>query len=246
MNSKSTLTGLLLVAFLGLFVLSACASPVGAQTASEQPHTISVTGSGIAYGKPDIAVASVGVQSRHPDAGQAVTENSQKMDAVIAALKALGIAEEDIQTTNFSVYVQQDFKGEGQPASFTYVADNTVTITVRDLNKVGDVLGDVVAAGANNIYGVSYSVSDFSTLESAARQKAMADAKARAEQLAQNAGVTLDQPMTISEFTSGPIPFAVDGRGGFGGAVAQDLAAVPVSSGQIQVTMQINVTYIIK
>jgi uncharacterized protein YggE len=205
-----------------------------------------VNGSGIVYGKPDIAIAAIGVQTRHQDPGQAVTESNTKMDAIIAALKALGVAENDIQTTNFSVYVQQEFDERGQPGAFTYVADNTVTITVRDLAKVGDVLGDAVAAGANSIHGVSYSVSDFSALEAEAREKAMADAKARAEQLAQVAGVTLDQPMTINEFSSGPIPYALDVRAGMGGGMVAEQAAVPVSSGQIQVTMQVNVTYLIR
>lgn len=244
MTHKSNLTRTLLAALVGLFALSACATPAGGGSTSEQPHTISVTGNGVAYGKPDIAIASIGVQTRHENPGQAVTQNNDKMNAIIAALKELGIEEKDIQTTNFSVYVQQNYDSEGKPTDFTYVADNTVTITVRDLNKVGDALGRSVAAGANSIYGVSFSVSDFSKLEAEAREKAMGDAKARAEQLAQTAGVTLDKPMSISEYTSGPIPITAEVKGLGGGAGAP--ASVPVSSGQIQVTLQVNVVYIIK
>ncbi len=141
MTHKSTLTRLLLAAFVGLFALSACATPVGGGSTSEQPHTISVTGNGVSYGKPDIAIASIGVQTRNVDPGQAVTQNNDKMEAIVAALKELGIEEKDIQTTNFSVYVQQNYDSQGKPTEFTYVADNTVTVTVRDLNKVGDALG---------------------------------------------------------------------------------------------------------
>ncbi|HKZ70632.1 MAG TPA: SIMPL domain-containing protein [Anaerolineales bacterium] len=243
MIHKTKLTSLLLLAVIGLFTLAACAGPAG--TASEQPRTISVTGNGIAYGKPDTAVASIGVQTRNPDPGKAVTENTEKMNSIIAALKNLGIEEKDIQTANFSVYANQNYDPQtGQPTTIEYVADNTVSVTIRDLNKVGEALGKAVDAGANSIYGVSFTVSDQSALEATAREKAMADAKARAEQLAKAAGVTLDAPMSISEYTSGPVPY-YDVRAadvGLGGGAA----TVPVQGGQISVTLQVNVTYIIK
>ncbi len=247
MFRKTLLIGLLLLATLGLFVLSGCAVPAQAQPTSETPHTISVTGSGIAYGAPDLATLQVGVQSRHGDAGLAVDENTRRMNAIVAALKELGLEEKDIQTTNFSVYPQQDYDPQtGQPTGqVTYIVDNTVSLTVRNLSRVGEVLGKATAAGANNIYGISFGVSDPASLEAEARAKAMADAKARAEQLAQAAGVTLDTPMTISEYLSGgPIPFALDnavlaeGRGAG--------APVPVSAGQLQITLQVNVTYVIR
>ena len=248
MNRSIKLTTIILVGLLGLLTLSACATPTAAATnGQEQPHTISVTGNGVAYGKPDIATAQIGVQSRDADPARAVDNATEKMTAIMAALKGLGIDEKDIQTTNFSVSAQQDYDPETGKAkdTFTYVVDNTVSVTVRDLSKVGEVLGKAVGAGANSIYGVSFSVSDQSALEAEARDKAMTDAKARAEQLAKAAGVTLDKPMTISEYSSGPIPYTADYKAapalGAGGG-----APVPVSTGQIQVNLQVSVTYIIK
>ncbi len=233
-------------ALLGLALLAGCAAPiVSAQSPTNPPsRTISVTGSGQAYGEPDIAVAQIGVQSRNPDPAAALNDANAKMTAIMAALKELGVADKDIQTSNFSVSAQQEVEPQTGQAkgTITYVVDNTVSITMRDLTKVGQMLGNVVAAGANNIYGVSYTVADESKLQAEARDKAMADAKARAEQLAQAAGVTLDQPMTITEYSNGPQPF-----------MAADLArgaaaapSVPVASGQIQVNMQVNVTYLLK
>ncbi len=247
MNRTIKPISILMSALLGLAVLAGCAAPAApTQPASNPPsHTISVTGSGLAYGAPDIAVAQIGVQSRNPEPGAALDDANAKMTAIMAALKGLGIDDKDIQTSNFSVYAQQDIDPQTGQAkgTITYIVDNTVSITMRDLTKVGPVLGQVVAAGANNIYGVSYTVADQSKLEAEARDKAMADAKARAEQLAKAAGVTLDQPMTISEYTNGPQPIL---RADLAQNAAGAAKSVPVSSGQIQVNLQINVTYLIK
>ena len=244
---NKTWLSILSLALLGAVALSACAAPVvGSANTAEQPHTISVTGNGVAYGAPDIAVVMIGVEVRDADPAQAVDKANEKMAAIMSAVKSLGIEDKDLQTTNFSVYAQEDFEPEtGRPTGTrTYVVNNTLNVTVRDLSKVGDVLGKAVGAGANAIHGVNFSVSDTAKLEAEAREKAMADAKARAEQLARAAGVTLDQPMNINEYTSGPIPFAAEVKAveaaGFGGG------PVPVSTGQIQVNLQVNVTYIIK
>jgi uncharacterized protein YggE len=264
MKRSFTLGSMLALAAIGMLTLSACASPALAQTTgpativasapatilpptpaapTDQPHTISVTGSGTVLGTPDIATAQIGVQTRDADATKAVAANTTKMTAIIAALKAQGIAEKDIQTTNFSVSAQQDVDANGQPkGTMTFIVDNTVDITVRDLTKVGVVLSASVDAGANNIYGVSYSVADHSALEAQARDAAMADAKARATQLAKDAGTVLDAPISISEsISNGPTPyFARDAVPGVASAAS---APVPVQSGQISVQIQVNVTY---
>jgi uncharacterized protein len=243
MNRTFKVVSLVMSGLLGLAALSACAAPA-APAQNETPHTIAVTGEGIAYGTPDIAIAQIGVQSRNSDPTVALSDTNAKMTAIMAALKELGVADKDIQTSNFAVSAQQDVDPQtGQPkGSITYIVDNTVSITMRDLTKVGQVLGQVVAAGANNIYGVTFSVSDRSKLEADARDKAMADAKARADQLAQIAGVTLDKPLSITETSNSPVPQPLN-YSAMGAAVSK---AVPVSAGQIEVDLQVNVTYIIK
>ena len=235
-----------LAMLLGALALSACAAPGAASNNNtpEQPHTISVTGIGVAYGAPDIATAQIGVEYRDKDPGKAVDDASAKMAAVIAAIKGLGVDPKDIQTTNFSVSAQPDYDESGKPiGTFTYVVNNSVNVTVRDLGQVGEVLGQAVGAGANSINGVSFTVSDQSRLEAEARDKAMADAKARAEQLAKAAGVTLDKPMSINEYSVGPVPYAPEYKAApaLGGG-----APVPVSTGQIQINLQVSVTYIIQ
>jgi uncharacterized protein YggE len=235
----------LLLAAIGMLVLSACAAPAADAAdgiPADTPHTISVTGSGTAYSAPDIASAQVGVQTRNDDPAAAVSANTEKMTSIIAALKAQGIEEKDIQTTNFSVTAQQEYDPQGQPTGkITFIVDNMVTITVRDISKVGAVLSAVVDAGANTIYGVSFSAADQTGLEAQARDKAMADARARADQLAKAAGVSIDTVLSISEnISGGPIPYYAARD-----AVAAS-APVPVQGGQIQVGIQVQVVYIIK
>lgn len=247
MKRSSPATFVLLLATIGMLALSACAVPASAQTPTptpaDRPHTIAVTGSGTAYAAPDIATAQIGVQTRDADAVKAVGANTTKMTAIIAALKAQGIAEKDIQTTNFSVSAQQDVDQNGQPkGTMTFIVENMVSITVHDLSKVGQVLSASVDAGANNVFGVSYSVADQAALEGQARDKAMADAKARAAQLAKDAGTTLDGPITISEMINNPGPTPYFAMADAARSPANS-APVPVQAGQISVQIQVNVTY---
>lgn len=244
MFTRTPFRTLLLAGALGVSLLAAACAPVAvpAAGAADSRNTIVVTGSGNAYGAPDVAAIQIGVQTRSTDPKAAVDENTRQANAILEALKALGVDAKDLQTSNFSVAAQPDYDTAGQPkGTYTYVVDNTLTVTVRDLAKLGDVLSGAVAAGANNIYGISFSVSDPAKLEAEARDKAMADAKARAEALAKAAGVTLGGPITISEVISAPpVPgpvFKTD---------AASLAAVPVQAGQMQVNLQVNVTYEIK
>lgn len=257
MHRQIKSVSVLMLVAAGMMALSACAAPALASTGTapvanvpaqatttpaDQPHTISVTGFGTAYGAPDTGSAQIGVQTRDTDPTKAVSDNTVRMTAIISALKAQGIDPKDIQTTNFSVSTQQNNDPQtGLPRGpITFIVDNTVVITVRDLTKVGQVLSASIDAGANNIEGVSFSVADQTALEAQARDMAMADAKARAEQLAKDAGVTLDAPMSISENSSGPIAFTRN----FAAAGAVPSAAVPIQTGQEQVQLQVNVVYL--
>jgi hypothetical protein len=241
-RTKTTL--MLGLAALGL--LTACASPTvsaSSPRASDNasgPKTIVVSGNGLAYGQPDIATIRIGVNTRDADPGVAVNANSAKTAALIKVLKGLGIADKDLQTSNFSVNAQQDYGPDGQPkGTVTYFVDNTLTVKIRDLDKLSDVLGGAVDAGANNIYGISFGVADRAKLEAEARDKAVADAKTRAEQLARAAGVKIIGVLAISEGNTTPIvplPYA-DGR------LAAESVAVPVATGELQVNLQVNVTY---
>jgi uncharacterized protein YggE len=241
---RQSMLYVMVVGILGLAILTGCAAPAAAQTPvpGSTPRTITVSGNGVAYGSPDIATAQVGVQTRGEDPGQAMEDNNTRMAALIAALKGLGIADNDIQTTNFSVYAQQDYNPQtGETLeTITYVVDNTVNITVRDLARLGDVLSGAVDAGANNVHGISFSVDNPAALEQTAREQAVNDARARAQALADLAGVTLGDVHSISENLSGGVPI-YEARD----MVAQGGSAVPVQTGQIAVNLNVTITYLI-
>jgi uncharacterized protein YggE len=217
-----------------------------AQAAGTPVRTITVVGMGKASGAPDVAHVNVGVETQGPTLQQVVNDNKTKMTALLAALKAQGIADKDIRTSNYSVYVEnpqppQPVEGKGGTGPITYHVTNQVDVTVRDVTKLGDVLDKAVAAGANNVYGVNFSVDDPTKLQAAARADAIADAKARAQDLAQLTGVTLGDVISVSEVISSPGPV-------FTAAVeARSLAApVPIQPGELEVSMSVQVTYAIK
>ncbi len=245
MRKLSLLT--LLVLLVSAFVVSGCAGGQAyAQTTStagtETPRTLSVTGTGKSYLVPDIAYISIGVHTEHAEASKAVTENTARSQKVTEALKKFNIAAKDIQTTNFSIYPQQQFDPQGKVTGVIYIVDNTVYVTLRDLTKIGDLLDAVVTAGANTISGISFDVEDKTAALAEARAAAVADAKKQAEELAKAAGVTLGEIVSISTYAAAPYPI-YDGRGG-GGAMVQ--AAVPIAPGQTVLQVDVSILYALK
>jgi uncharacterized protein YggE len=214
-----------------------------AQTTAER--SITVVGVGKVAGKPDIARVTVGIETQAPSLQTAVDDNKAKMNGLLDTLKQLGLADKDIRTSNYSVYTERVTSptpsAEVNTDQMIYHVTNTVDVTVRDVNQLGDVLDKAVAAGANNIYGVNFNVEDTAKLEADARTEAVADAKARAEELAQLNGVQLGEVLTVSEVVGGAVPLyreAAMGQGGGGGT--------PVQPGELEMSMSIQITYAVK
>jgi len=233
-----------LVALLAL-VISACGPTTVNQQALPPLRTVNVTGSGTANLVPDIAYIYVGVHTEKPSAAEAMDENNAQTQKMIQALKDFGIAAKDIRTTNFSIWPQDKYDPmTGTPTGDkTYVVDNTVYVTVRDLGKLGDLLDTVIAAGANTVNSIQFDVADKEAALKGARADAVKDAEAQAQELADAAGVKLGEIQTIGFNESSPYPI-YNGKGGGGGAVAE--AAVPIQPGQLTFTVTVNMTYEIK
>ena len=227
------------ILFIGI-LLSACGTAVSAQGGESPVRTLAVTGSGRVNLTPDIAYISVGVHTEGQDAAKAVIENNRISQDVAEALEDSGIEPEDIRTTNFNIYPQQQYDQNGQPTGLVYMVDNTVFVTLRDLDQIGDVLDAVVKAGANNINSIQFDVDDKSDALAEAREEAVADAQSQADELAKAAGVGLGPVQSINTFSYG-VPFPVLGGKG-GGAVAAE-ASVPISPGQMLLTVDVNMVY---
>ena len=226
-------------------ILAGCASgstTQGTGAAFVPIDTISVSGFGEASGKPDMILIQLGVNVVADQVGEAMQESNQVMDEITQALLGVGIAEEDLQTTNFNVWPEDKYDpmtGQSTGERVFHV-DSTLQVKVRDIDQAPSVIETAVEKGANNIYGLTYDIDDKSTLEAEARSKAMVDAEVRAKQLAAEIGVTLGDPILVSEGTSGGTiyPVAYERAVGMGGGP-------PISAGQLTVSLQVNITYAI-
>jgi hypothetical protein len=216
---------------------SLLAAPALAQTVP--PAIISVTGEATVSVPPDQAEIDGGVTSDAKTAREASEANNAAMGKVLLALKAAGIDEKDIQTSRLSLQPQNAPNRSGPSAIVGYRASNRVTIRLRDITKLANVIDTLVGAGANDIGGINFMVSQASKLLDQAREQAISDARRKAEIYAKAAGVTLGSPLSISEEGSpGPMPF----RKMVGGMAA----AAPVAQGEETLAVTVNVSWAIK
>lgn len=243
MNHKSIFVlGALTLALL----VSACGGPTTInQAAAPEIRTINVSGSGQAFLEPDIAYIYLGVHTEKLTASEAVAENTSQTEKMIKALRDFGIDAKDIRTTNFSIWPSDKYDpSTGLPTGEkTYMVDNTVYVTVRKLDTLGDLLDTVVTAGANTVNSVQFDVADKDSALKDARAQAVKDAQAKAQELADAAGLSLGEIHSIEFFDNQPYP-VFEGKGG--GAADGLAAAVPIQPGQLTFTVTVNVSYTIK
>ncbi|MGH2464622.1 MAG: SIMPL domain-containing protein [Candidatus Limnocylindrales bacterium] len=213
---------------------------------SAPEHTISVSGTGTVTLKPDVADLHLGVLSTRQSVKAAQADAAAAMTRIIAALKGLGIDDKDIQTSNVSLQPAYDYSSNINPPRITgFQMSNSVTVTVRDLTKLGDAIDNSLAAGATSLDGVAFRVDDQTAAEAQARQAAMAEAKSKAQTLATAAGVSIGGVASISE-TSAPIPYPIMYSGGApAAAVDGSKVATPIQAGTTDVTITVAVVYLI-
>lgn len=205
-------------------------------------RTITVAGQGSVTVVPDIAYINVGVHTEGDAVTATLTANTDQAKRVSDALIALGIDPKDIQTTSFNVYPQVNYSPQGELLATRYTVDNTVYVTVRDIARLGEMLDAVVNNGANNINGISFDTSKKEQAVTEARKIAIQDARRQADELTAAAGVQLGDLLVLSaQATGGPSPM-YQGRGG----AMIESAAVPVSAGQLVISVDVNMTYEMK
>jgi len=186
------------LAGLAFAVLAATLGPAAAQSAAS-PRQVSIQGEGQASAAPDEAVIGGGTQVQARTAKEAMDGNSTAMRQVLEALKQAGIAERDVATSALSLRPVIEQGSGNRPRVTGYAAGHRITVRVRDLARLGDVLDRMVAGGANQIDGLDLTVSNWSAKVDEARVAAVADARRKAEALAQAAGARLGKVVTITE-----------------------------------------------
>jgi uncharacterized protein YggE len=220
---------------------------VQAPASVETQRAITVVGVGRVSLVPDIAKINVGVETRAATVTEAKATVDGQMEAILAALKELSVAEKDIQSSYYSIYYEQEpyqpvareEESAAQPRG-VYRVSSMLEVTVRDVEKAGTVLDTLVAAGANQVYGVNLTVSDDQKWQNEAREKAITDAQARAQEFARLTGVELGQVLSVSEVIGGGVPYvayAERGMGGGGGGI---------SPGELEMSTQVQVTFAIQ
>lgn len=216
----------------------ACAAVLLASGAlADDLSRLSVAGFGEARAAPDIATITVGVETRADTAEAALAENSTDAASLIEAAKERGVADADIQTSGLNIYpvFEQQQPGRREaPTVAGYSVSNSVSLRIRDLDALGATLTALVAAGANQMRGISFGIEDDEALRDEARRLAVADARRKAELYAEAAGVTLGPIISISE----------GGGGGQPGPLMRSMAeAAPVEAGENAVSARVNVVW---
>ncbi|HKO69605.1 MAG TPA: SIMPL domain-containing protein [Bradyrhizobium sp.] len=224
--------------FAALAAAALLTVPALAQTAP--PAAITVTGEATVSAAPDLAQIDGGVSSDAKTAREASDANNAAMGKILLALKGAGIAENDFQTSRLSLQPQYAPNRAGPSPVVGYRASNRVTVRSREPNKLANVIDTLVGAGANDIGGIAFTVSNASKLLDGAREQAIADARRKAETYAKAAGVTLGAPINISEEgVPGPAPFRKN-------VAAMATSPTPVSPGEETLQVTVSVSWAIK
>jgi uncharacterized protein YggE len=238
LNERSSL----LFALATMFVLSL--SPATAQTQTPPPRTVSITGSAELHVAPDAALVSMGVVVEGATAAAALKDNSTALAKVLDVVRAAGVEAKDMQTHGLSLeprYERLDKPGPNdRPRIIGYSAVNLVSVRVRDLGKIGDLLDKIATAGANRIDSISFIVSNQDKLLDDARRQAVTDARQKADLYARAAGFALDKVMSLSEESALPIPRPM--------VMARAVAAVPappvpVEAGEMTLTVRVHIVW---
>lgn len=206
-----------------------------------QIYTITISGEGKVTAIPDIAQISLGLQTESKNVEDAQRENTNKMNSIISTLGELGIAKEDIKTSNYNIYPRYNYTRDRGQVLRGYEVSQSVIVKIRDLDKVGQVVERAGSLGANQVGGLNFTIDEPEELRQQARIKALENATEKAESLAKVAGVKLGKLVSFNEndFLQPPVfrTFALEA--GIGGAVPTP----DIEPGSQDITVNVTVTY---
>lgn len=209
---------------------------------AELPRIITVSGEGAATAAPDIADIRLGVESINEDPAVAISEDTVAMTRVIDSLVGVGVDEDDIKTLSFNMWIEQIYDRNGPTGELRYHVVNQMAVRVRDIDMTGDVLGAALAAGANNVGGVTFTVEDMAALEQVARNAAVDNAVSKAEQLARRLSVALGSTRQVSEVSSSlPSPISVERGMALEASIGG--SGVPITPGDLTVNVSVDIIF---
>jgi uncharacterized protein YggE len=246
MKGFAVFGGFALVAAAALLAVGCDSGDTYVSTSGFSGEGVSVSGTGSAFGEPDLATLTLGVDAQADTVAEARETAAAALAGVIDSVRANGVAEEDVQTVQFSINPVYSFVGERRTLE-GYQVTNVISIQIRDIDddpaKSSRIIDDAVTAGGDSavVQGIYFSITDPTALEEEARRAAVEDAKTRAEQLAENAGVDLGEPVQISE-SGGFTPIFYAGERALGGGAASD-TATPIQTGQLEVQIYVTLLY---
>jgi uncharacterized protein YggE len=235
------------IVFVVILLLSIAISPVLAQNDTSSDRVITTSATGEVLVAPDMAQISIGVQTQSPDVKAAQAQNAVIMDNIVNALLGAGLEKNDIQTTGYSIYPVYENNPMGlTPKIQYYQVTNTVQITVRDVNRVGEIIDIAVSNGANQANGISFTLSDEKAraVRNVALQEAVVQARADADTVAAATGVQILGVRDISVGASYP-PIRYDSYSAAGSGNSQKVPT-PIQPGQITESAQVTITYLIQ
>lgn len=205
-------------------------------------YQITVSGEGKVYAKPDVALISLGVTTTGLTVADVTTKNTDKMSAVIDAIKNLKIDEKDIQTTNYNLTPLYNWAEKGGRIFQGYTLDQNIKVKIKDFTKIGDLLSQATMKGANLVGDLQFTIDNPEQFKEQARAKAIAQAKANARNLAKESGVSLGKLINVYE-NSNPYPIMYDSAKAMGAGVAGSVPAPVIQPGQQEIDVTINLTY---
>lgn len=238
------IVGLALVIFLG--VKSRSMLEEYNYIGKQGRDTINIEGQGKISARPDISMVSLGVTTESTKVKEAQSQNASKMNAIIEAVKAMGVEAKDIQTENYNLSPKYDWT-DGKQKLLGYIVSQNVSVKVRDMDKVGDIISKAGELGANQVGGIRFVIDDPKALEAQARDKAIDDARLKAKTLADKLGLNVVRVVSFSEYSGGvptPAPYYTMAKDAMN---AQEMAAPPsIEAGSQDVVANVNVTFEIR
>jgi uncharacterized protein YggE len=243
----SVLSGLVLlsiVAYLGVGTVNQIKEGRYIGRPTTERDTISIQGEGKVTAVPDIGQISVSIVTRNKDVSRAQEDNITQFNSLVEALKTEGIDKMDLTTTNYSVYPQYDYT-DGRQTLIAYEVRQSLMVKIRDLDNAGRIITLAGQNGVNEVSGLNFTIDEPEALQNEAREKALVNAREKAETLAKLAGVKLGKIVSFSESTNGvvaPTPYfydkALEGRGGAG-----NLSEPTFEQGSQDVVVYANIVY---